>query len=1088
MDRSSFPAFARRCIQRVVMPLSCTAMVALASPAIAGAVDYVAMGDSYSSGTGTRTYFDSGCQRSVSAYPYLIKDSLGSSFAFAACSGARTQDVLDNQLGSLSATTKYGSISIGGNDAGFSTVVSKCAQPFVSCDSEITNAQNYINNTLPGRLDLVYNAIRSRAPNAVVAAVGYPRLFNGTDCNALTFFSSDEMTKLNATADMLANVTRARARAHGVSFVDVRQGFVGHAVCGSPEWLNGLSNPTGESYHPNAVGHSSGYAPMVRATLLAAPSPNAPVGGNGRIAFGTNRSGNNDIWVANADGQFPLSLIDDPSSDVDPAWSPDGKKVAFASDRDGDYEIYTINGDGTGLTQLTFNASDDREPGWSPNGAYIAFRSDRTGNNEVFKMTAAGGSQANITNNSASDFAPAWSPDGAEIAFQRFTPGSATGQGNEVLKESADGQGQLNLTSNAATINDGGPAWSPDGATIAFHSNRTGGLFKIFTLAAVGGTATQRSTGPGNDTSPAWSPKGDLIAFTSTRDGDDEIFTMTPTGGSQANRTDNGAADNNPSWQEDSTPPATTIGAQPSGAINTARPTFQLSATELGSALQCSVDGAAYTTCSSPFQTALLPDGPHSLSVRSVDPAGNVDPHPAVRTFLVDTVAPTLSLDCPATVLLNDAAEATVTASDGGSGFPAGGDPSGGQPLVTSVPGAQTYSVTAIDVAGNATTESCAYDVRYPDPGTPTLTDGATPNAGDFTIGWTPSADPVLPIRYVVQRKDARGDWEEVAAGLADGTRAFTAGGLADEGTWRFRVKGIDDVNHTETGWSGESDPVKVDETAPGAPAISADRAPEYAGDGGWFADTVTLATADAGDPDLRDGSEGSGVAADSVAEPETLTASGTVQRSVRDRVGHASVAAQRTVQVDTDRPAVALDCPSSVVLHGAASVVISASDGMSGLRDDPSGAVSVDTDSVGDKTIAARAVDNVGHAGSASCEVGVHYAYSGLLAPVKQDGSSVFKLNSTVPLKLRLRDAADRSVGSAAIVVEMERYSTTVLGTDVESTVTATPTNGKDFTYHPDSGEYHYNLSTKPLTVGTWNIKLTLDDGTVRRTRVSLR
>jgi hypothetical protein len=69
-----------------------------------------------------------------------------------------------------------------------------------------------------------------------------------------------------------------------------------------------------------------------------------------------------------------------------------------------------------------------------------------------------------------------------------------------------------------------------------------------------------------------------------------------------------------------------------------------------------------------------------------------------------------------------------------------------------------------------------------------------------------------------------------------------------------------------------------------------------------------------------------------------------------------------------------------------------------------------------------------------------------------------------------------------------MERYSTSVLGTEIESTVTATPTNGNDFTYDAGSGEYRYNLSTKPLSVGTWNIKLTLDDGTVRRTRISLR
>jgi dipeptidyl aminopeptidase/acylaminoacyl peptidase len=1087
MYGSRFSAPLRRALRRAAMPLIAAAMIALAAPAAAGAIDYVAMGDSYASGTGTRTYFDSGCQRSVSAYPYLIKDSLGSSFTFAACSGARTQDVLDNQLGSLTATTKYGSISIGGNDAGFSSVITKCAQPFVSCDSDITNAQNYINNTLPGRLDLVYNAIRNRAANAIVTAVGYPRLFNGTDCNALTFFSSDEMTKLNATADMLANVTRARARAHGMSFVDVRQAFVGHAVCDTTEWLNGLSNPTGESYHPNALGHSSGYAPMVRATLLAAPSPNAPVGGNGRIAFGTNRTGNNDIWVANADGTFPVSLVDDPSSDVDPAWSPDGKKVAFASNRDGDYEIYTVNGDGTGLAQLTANGSEDREPTWSPNGAYLAFRSDRTGNNEIFKVGAAGGSQTNITNNSASDFAPAWSPDGAEIAFQRFTSGGSTGQGNEVLKENADGQGQLNLTNNAAAINDGAPAWSPDGATIAFHSNRTGGLFKVFTMGATGGTATQRSTGAGNDTSPAWSPKGDLIAFTSTRDANDEIYTMTPTGAAQTNRTGNGAADNNPSWQEDSTPPATTIGAQPSGALNTARPTFQLSSTELGSALQCSVDGAAYAPCTSPFQTATLADGPHSLSVRSVDPAGNVDPRPAVRTFTVDTVAPAVAVQCPATVLLNDAAEATVAASDDGSGFPAGGDPSGAQPLVTSVPGTQTYSVTAIDVAGNATTESCTYDVRYPDPGTPGLTDGATPNAGDFTIGWTPSADASYPIRYVLQRKDAGGEWQEVAAGLGDPGRAFTSGDLADEGTWHYRVKGVDDVNHTATGWSQESDAVKVDQSAPAAPSITPDREAEYAGDGGWFRDAVTLTTADNGDPDLRDGSAGSGVDPDSVAAPQELTASGAVQRTVRDRVGHTSVQAQRSVQVDTEKPALALDCPASVLLHGSASVLVTASDDQSGLRDDPSGSVPVDTDTAGDQTIARTAVDNVGHVRTASCDVGVQYAYSGLLSPVNRDGSSVFKLNSTVPLKLRLADAADRDVDTAHIVVEMERYSSSVLGTEIESTVTATPTNGKDFTYH-GAGEYHYNLSTKPLSVGTWNIKLTLGDGTVRRTRISVR
>src|SRR5258705_10948133 len=181
------------------------------APAAASAAAYVVMGDSYSSGTGTRTYFDTGCERSHAAYPDLIDGSFGS-FSFVACGGAKTQDVLNNQVSALSTATKYATISIGGNDAGFSSVITKCAQPFVSCDGEIDTAQAFINNTLPARLDSVYAQIKSRAPNAVVAVVGYPRLFNGTDCNGLTFFSSGEMTRLNQTADMLASVTRGRAQ------------------------------------------------------------------------------------------------------------------------------------------------------------------------------------------------------------------------------------------------------------------------------------------------------------------------------------------------------------------------------------------------------------------------------------------------------------------------------------------------------------------------------------------------------------------------------------------------------------------------------------------------------------------------------------------------------------------------------------------------------------------------------------------------------------------------------------------------------------------------------------------------------------
>jgi lysophospholipase L1-like esterase len=187
---------------------------------------------------------------------------------FAACSGAQTADVLNNQVGALNASTNIVTITIGGNDAGFSSVITQCALPWPwSCNTDITNAQNFIRNTLPARLDNVYNQISARSPGATVVVLGYPRLFMGVDCNAGTFFSGDEMTKLNATADLLRDVTRTRSQAHGFWFKDAIPGFTGHAVCSSSEWLNGLSNPTGDSYHPNRSGHKLGYEPLVRAVI-----------------------------------------------------------------------------------------------------------------------------------------------------------------------------------------------------------------------------------------------------------------------------------------------------------------------------------------------------------------------------------------------------------------------------------------------------------------------------------------------------------------------------------------------------------------------------------------------------------------------------------------------------------------------------------------------------------------------------------------------------------------------------------------------------------------------------------------------------
>lgn len=239
----------------------------------AWATKYVALGDSYSSGTGTRTFYEPTCQRSVYAYPYLLHEAHPTwTFVDAACSGAKTGDILSTQANSLTSDTNWVSYTIGGNDAGFSEVITECALPgwLSDCNGAINKAQSYIQNTLPGRLDLVNNKIKEKSPSAQVVVLDYPRLFNGEDCNALTFFSPSEETRLNETADMLKNVISAAATRAGSSFHfgNVIPPFIGHAVCdggggSSTEWINGLSNPTSESYHPKVQGHANGYYPVV---------------------------------------------------------------------------------------------------------------------------------------------------------------------------------------------------------------------------------------------------------------------------------------------------------------------------------------------------------------------------------------------------------------------------------------------------------------------------------------------------------------------------------------------------------------------------------------------------------------------------------------------------------------------------------------------------------------------------------------------------------------------------------------------------------------------------------------------------------
>ncbi len=225
----------------------------------AAAPQYVALGDSYSSGVGTRVFYseEGSCSRSPDAYGPKIAAARGYTLSFQACSGAKTGDVISKQLGTLSSSTSLVTITIGGNDAGFSEVILNCALYYFTCGSAISTANNYITKTLPGVLDTTYNDIRAKASTAHVVVLGYPHLFTaeGATCN-FNFLTSSHEKELNHTGDLLDSTISSRAAAHGFTFVDSRSAFGPHEVCSSSEWLNGQSNPLSESYHPNVSGQA----------------------------------------------------------------------------------------------------------------------------------------------------------------------------------------------------------------------------------------------------------------------------------------------------------------------------------------------------------------------------------------------------------------------------------------------------------------------------------------------------------------------------------------------------------------------------------------------------------------------------------------------------------------------------------------------------------------------------------------------------------------------------------------------------------------------------------------------------------------
>lgn len=284
------------------------------------------------------------------------------------------------------------------------------------------------------------------------------------------------------------------------------------------------------------------------------PTP-LPIVADGRIVFSSDRGGSWDIYVMNADGTGTSRLTNDIWDNLEPAWSPNGKRIAFSSSRsyaedDLGYAIYVMNGDGTSVSRLTDGPGNSFYPAWSPDGEKIAFSWNRDWRGyEIYVMSADGAGVSRLTDDAiGASFAPAWSPDGQRIAFHAYREGNSD---IDVYVMNSDGSNLTRLTEHPAS--DSNPAWSPDGRRIAFESRRDHvsqreHIDKIYVMNADGSQQTRLTRQTGYHYNPVWSSDGRHIAFSTQRDGNYEIYVMNADGSNPTRLTNHPGADLDPDW------------------------------------------------------------------------------------------------------------------------------------------------------------------------------------------------------------------------------------------------------------------------------------------------------------------------------------------------------------------------------------------------------------------------------------------------------------------------------------------------------------------------------------------------------------
>jgi lysophospholipase L1-like esterase len=256
--------------------------------ASASAASYVSLGDSYAAGPFIpNPVLPLGCLKSDHNYPHLAAPSIGS-LKDPSCSGAKTNDMTNPQsveidgpnppqFNSLEAGSEVVSVTIGGNDIGFSEIAQSCItfNPFSSPCKDKYDAggkdqiAERIAATAP-KVAAVLQGIHSRSPKARVYVVNYPAIFpeTGSGCWPQMPISFSDAPYLRAKQQQLNAMLATQAANNGAKLANWYQASIGHDACksSSTRWVEPLvpNNPAAP-IHPNLHGMEGGAAVLVAA-------------------------------------------------------------------------------------------------------------------------------------------------------------------------------------------------------------------------------------------------------------------------------------------------------------------------------------------------------------------------------------------------------------------------------------------------------------------------------------------------------------------------------------------------------------------------------------------------------------------------------------------------------------------------------------------------------------------------------------------------------------------------------------------------------------------------------------------------------